>query len=272
MCGAAIVGVRAHAFVVAALISFVGASALAAPPPRVVASGGGGAAPRTPSAGPARTPPVARAAAPATTPRSAPAVAHASGDREALLRWLHGPEEHARGTTTLPARYRPSATPIGEGAFKRAYAVEGDPHAVVRVVADAPWPRFLEREHALLDKLAAHGVPVPRVLAIGEVDGRPADVVERFDLASKDPDFRASAQRLLATRTAKDDLLRIRRGFESGVAVDDLQLLVNHEGHVVVADPFAVVERRADPAAWASTVRENLVEIDALLALGGHPR
>jgi hypothetical protein len=146
----------------------------------------------------------------------------------------------------IPPQYTPSATVLSSGGHKDAYVAAGDPNAVVRVlqarVLQDPNKgniHILDEEHQQLRTLAQHGIPVVRVIAKGQVDGRPADVVERYTLSNKDAAFNTpEGRRILASSIG--DLTRIRDVLaRDGISVGDIQLLFK-EGHAVISDPLGV--------------------------------
>jgi hypothetical protein len=160
--------------------------------------------------------PAAPTVAPAVQPSPAAPVAQLSG---------------------IPPQYAPRATVLGSGGYKDAYVAAGDPKAVVRVLRNKS--NILDAEHQHLHTLAQHGIPVVRVIAKGQVNGHPADVVERYTLSSKDAALNTpEGRRILASSIG--DLTRIRDALaRNGITVTDPQLLFK-EGHAVISDPLGV--------------------------------
>ena len=186
---------------------------------------------------------------------------------------------------------------IADGsAQKQVYAVAGNANLVLRVLrpqvnsrvpsargkGQGAWQRkwILQQEHDDLANLRRNGFPVPDVVAKGYMFGRPADVMERFPLASKDTLAAGTGVRLPAGATgqaplwkqrpdvlnlrSRPDLLSIRRAIENGVAVHDLQLLLK-PGRVVVFDPAGLVTRTREPARYQRVAAQNLRLIDEML-------
>jgi hypothetical protein len=149
------------------------------------------------------------------------------------------------------------------------YFLETYRQALAREVFEGTDPRanFLRAEHAQYETLARFGVPVVRVLGEGLVDGQPADVVERFSFSDREPRFSVEAPAILATPTARADLLRMRDAIKAGVAVADFQFLLK-PGHIVVNDPLQVFVRDRDPHNYGLTAPGNLRRIDELLRMG----
>jgi hypothetical protein len=137
----------------------------------------------------------------------------------------------------IPPQYTPNSTLLGSGAYKNTYVAAGDPNAVVRVLKNNG--NTLDQEHQQLQTLAQHGIPVVRVIAQGQINGHPADVVERYTLSNRDAAFHTpEGRRILASSIG--DLTRIRDACaRDGVNIGDIQLLFK-EGHAVVSDPLGV--------------------------------
>ena len=175
--------------------------------------------------------------------------------------WVHN-------ACALPPQYALGAH-LGAGAYKDAYAAAGDPNAVVRVLKNNANANVLASEHTQLQTLAQRGVPVVRVLAEGEVNGKIADVVERYEISNRDPQWAQQGPRLVAS--ARDDLMRIRQGIlQGGVAIQDIQLLFK-QGHVVVSDPLGIILREQNAAAYNQLANGNAQFIDNLLRLAPQP-
>jgi hypothetical protein len=171
------------------------------------------------------------------------------------------PQPAPQGATTLGPKFALGAH-LGAGAYKDAYAAAGDPNAVVRVLKNNGNAQVLQTEQNDYGVLAQHGIPVPHIIAKGQINGHIADVIERFDISNRDPQFAAQAPKMLAG--AKADLLRIRQGVESGVAIGDLQFLFR-PGHAVVNDPLGIVLKEKDPARYTQMRTSNLQLIDSLI-------
>ena len=167
--------------------------------------------------------------------------------------------------TRIAGRYE-LLRPLGHGAMATVdlvHDVELDRQVALKRLAenlarDEELERRFLREARLAARLAHPNVV--RVFDVGEDDGRPfiaMEYVEGETLA----ELIARRGRLPAAEAARLGT-QMCAGLAAAHAVD---------GHVVVADPFSVVERKNDPGQWASVVRENLARVDELLALGGHP-
>lgn len=194
----------------------------------------------------------------------------------------------------------PPGAPIARGsAQKLVYAVDGRPDLVLRVLADAPagagmrgagqpaaaraW--LLAQEHDDLATLAAHGWPTLEVLATGHIDGRPADVVPRFTVGTKDAEH--GGVHVPRSRVGGAPAWRVHfpDGLDDGIQADlhalaahiahgpvaalDLQLLLRR-GRAVVFDPAGVVhadQRRAHHHARAKNLR-----VVGKLSFAGRPR
>jgi hypothetical protein len=164
---------------------------------------------------------------------------------------------------------------IGGGAYKDAYAAAGDPNAVVRVLKGTD-PHSLEvfrSEHEQYKTLARYGVPVPRIIAEGQVNGHYADVVERYSFSNRDAAlFQQQGPAILATPTAHADLLAIRQAITKGVVINDLQFLLK-PGHIVVNDPLGISTPEQHPGVVHNNNNNNnyqLQMVDGLIRQGGH--
>jgi len=118
-----------------------------------------------------------------------------------------------------------------------------------------------DREIAMLETLAAKGLPTAAVIGKTTVHGQPAIIFERCPGSSADIVRNQSVvdDRLL-NEASVASLSRIRAVMlETPVAVDRLNLLIRADGAFVLSDPGAVWEGRPPP-------QDQVALIDLLLA------
>jgi hypothetical protein len=147
---------------------------------------------------------------------------------------------------------------VGKGTFKEFYEVKGHPDLVLGVVVktfDAPLGGDeededtvhqlpLDKEKALLDRLARKGLPVAEILAWGTYGGKPAYVQKRFVTSDRAEDFFTKKRWELLNENTIADLEKIEKIFKKErIDVADLQFLVAADGHLAIADPMKIVRR-----------------------------
>ena len=134
------------------------------------------------------------------------------------------------------------AEKLGNGAYKDVYAVEGHPELALGILR-AQWQKqanVLEAEKAMLDKIAAAGVPTATVLEISTYNGQIAYLQKRFATANRAPDWNAKRWEVL-NQTSIDDVHRIEAALvQAHMNVSDAQFLVGADGHVVLNDPLGI--------------------------------
>lgn len=252
---------------------------------------------------------VARALAVAKGPVN---VGYVFSDVEHAVPELHTPQldrpmpEHLEGWARLASRlfaqrlrpeFPPGAVLSDGSAQKRVYTVEGNRDVLIRMMKDLPagpqrhvrqrgpameraW--LLIKEYNDLNFLRARGFPVLSIRSTGRLEGKPADVVERFDVASKDADvvdgkpirpasnmslgprWKRLAPELVNAQTDRD-LNQAFSAIERGVAIHDLQFLLK-EGRLVIFDPAAIVTREQQPESYARFREQNLRLLDEIAA------
>ena len=139
---------------------------------------------------------------------------------------------------------------LGTGWNKTAYALPGHPTKVARLLS-APSRKFpgmsawnpvrleiFAREHQALEKAKGLGLPVDPILEVGQLDGRPADIVPWALCSSRDlvhlrrdePEkYRRMAGFLFAGergRAIHTELLRIADLMEHGLTLPDFQVVL----------------------------------------------
>jgi len=144
------------------------------------------------------------------------------------------------------------------------FAVQGRDDIVIGILRNDD-VALLEAEIGLLNRLKAAGVPTVKVLGITTHDGRPAIVMERMVLGSKNVVNSKKGKveivgesELLNARSIKDLNLIKKRMQKAQIRVHDLQFLIGADGRVVVADPVDVLMDE-NPSAT------NLQTIDQLI-------
>jgi hypothetical protein len=118
-----------------------------------------------------------------------------------------------------------------------------------------------DREIAMLETLAARGLPTAAVVGKTMAHGQPAIIFERYSGSSADIVRNQSVvdDRLL-NKTSVVSLSRIRAVMlETPIAVGRLNLLIRSDGAVVLSDPGAVWEGRLPP-------QDQVALIDLLLS------
>ncbi|MGF6230374.1 hypothetical protein QFZ27_004329 [Inquilinus ginsengisoli] len=118
-----------------------------------------------------------------------------------------------------------------------------------------------DREIAMLETLAAKGLPTAAIVGKTTVHGQPAIIFERYSGSSANivRDRSVVDDRLLSEASVAS-LSRIRAlMLETPVAVDRLNLLIRADGAFVLSDPGAVWEGRRPP-------QDQVALIDLLLA------
>ncbi|TSD86076.1 hypothetical protein FFK22_024420 [Mycobacterium sp. KBS0706] len=118
-----------------------------------------------------------------------------------------------------------------------------------------------DREIAMLEALAAKGLPTAAVVGKTSVHGQPAIIFERYPGSSADiVRNRSVVDDRLLSEASVASLSRIRAVMlETPVAVDRLNLLIRADGAFVLSDPGAVWEGRPPP-------QDQVALIDLLLA------
>jgi hypothetical protein len=139
------------------------------------------------------------------------------------------------------------AEKLGNGAFKDVYAVEGHPELAIGILARNPgaWgnrPNLLNEEKAMLDRIAAAGVPTATILEISTYNGQKAYLQKRFATANRAPDYNTKRWEVL-NETSIEDCHKIEAALvRSHLVVNDAQFLIGADGHVVLNDPLNIVE------------------------------
>ena len=141
---------------------------------------------------------------------------------------------------------------IGEGKAKVAYEVPGHPGLALLVTKKASWRRsllfprrtVLRKEAALLDRIAAHGVPTARFREIGTYRGAPAALMDKHAVGSKP--LPTDGLKLMDRLNEKSlaDLADIRHRLVGRTYVADLHFLVKEDGSLIVSDPLFASKRR----------------------------
>lgn len=118
-----------------------------------------------------------------------------------------------------------------------------------------------DREIAMLETLAAKGLPTVAVVGKTTVHGQPAVIFERCSGSSADiVRNRSVVDDRLLNEASVANLSRIRAVMlETPIAVGRLNLLIRADGAVVLSDPEAVWEGRQPP-------QDQVALIDLLLA------
>jgi hypothetical protein len=141
----------------------------------------------------------------------------------------------------LSDRYK-IAEPLGVGAFKEVYAVEGHPELAIGILRPTAAARIdmLVREKATLERLAAAGVPTATVLEISTYQGRNAYLQKRFATGDRAPDWFTKRWEVL-NETSIEDCRKIQAALvAANMDVLDAQFLVGADGHIVVNDPITI--------------------------------
>ncbi len=138
------------------------------------------------------------------------------------------------------------AEKLGNGAFKDVYAVEGRPDLAIGIFErnqNGGWgnkTNLLEEEKAMLDRIAAVGVPTAIVLEISTYDGKKAYLQKRFATANRAPDWGTKRWEVL-NETSIEDCHKIEAALVAAhMNVSDAQFLVGSDGHVVLNDPLSI--------------------------------
>jgi hypothetical protein len=177
----------------------------------------------------------------------------------------------ARAQDALDDRYKPTSEVLGAGDYKVAFGVEGHPDLVVAIAKyDDASSTFMKeklaKEKADLETLERAHVYVTKVVAVGTIGGKAAIVMKRYASGTKAPDWSESRWSLL-NETSVLELKKIERALlASGLEIQDLQFLVDPEGHVVVADPEAVGEHVASPSDVKHVIDAHIREAEAAIA------
>jgi len=118
-----------------------------------------------------------------------------------------------------------------------------------------------DREIAMLEALAARGLPTAAVVGKTTVHGQPAIIFERYPGSSADiVRNRSVVDDRLLSEASVASLSRIRAVMlETPVAVGRLNFLIRADGAFVLSDPGAVWEGRPPP-------QDQVALIDLLLA------
>jgi hypothetical protein len=177
------------------------------------------------------------------------------------------------GTTTSNAQTGNVKTPnnisrsdlgnlLGRGGNKDVYAL-GENQAV-GVLRNGTNPKVISDEIDMLNKLSDAGIPTVNPRAVS-VDGTPGMQMDRFAQGSKDVvrlvdgKVRIVGDSPLLNQQSVNDLQAIRDTMVNDkIQINDLQFLIDKDGHVVVADPLAV-NFNTDPS------KNNLRMIDLLI-------
>ncbi|MCA9202349.1 MAG: RHS repeat-associated core domain-containing protein, partial [Planctomycetales bacterium] len=155
---------------------------------------------------------------------------------------------------------------IGQGAIKAVFEVEGAPDKVMLVSKfddPAEFARVVKQESAVLQDLASKGLPVAEFEQI-TVNGRLALLQKRFVANSKDI-VRGKVDPGLLNQNTLDDLGKIRTTLQQqGIAVEDLQFLIDADGRVVIADPGEILSRLRQNGTLTNTAQLNEIHISQL--------
>ena len=155
---------------------------------------------------------------------------------------------------------------LGSGEMKDGYAL-GE-NQVVTMVKPGGNPDVIRQELDLLAQIRDKGYPTVDA-KLATVDGQPAILMDRYALDSKkivdrrglEPYIKGDSPYLNERSVA--DLQRIRELNDKGPVILDLQFLIGKDGHVVVADPKAIMSE-ANPAI-GQVRRYNAKVIDLLI-------
>jgi hypothetical protein len=133
---------------------------------------------------------------------------------------------------------------------------------------------MLKKELDSLATLDYLGLPVPEIVGKTVIDGKPAYIMKKYVQGSKDI-CRTVGQEVVAVgsgtsphlnQNSIQDLKAIKFQLkDKNLSVNDLQFLIDSDGHVYIADPAGVV-RNTTPTST------NIDTIDFLIrAAGGTP-
>jgi hypothetical protein len=195
----------------------------------------------------------------------------------------------------LDAKFPAAALLSDDGWNKQVFEVKGRGDVVLRVLRErvrddkekrGPWdPKrvadFNKERTGLKTLEREYGIPAMEIIEAGTYQGRPADVVRRYDLflvarwwddANERKKLDRMAERLFGTMPNNDYALRtlknMQRAFQSGLVVNDFQLALR-PGRIGLAD---IGEFVRDPAAkkekdpfWRDCAREQEALVNGLL-------
>jgi hypothetical protein len=196
----------------------------------------------------------------------ADAAARKAGGRALTLRF--GRPKPAGSASRVPAaEFKQSDLRyLGSGEKKNGYAL-GE-NQVVTMMKPGGNPAEIYQELDLLAQIRNQGYPTVDARLV-TVDGQPAILMDRYALDSKKivdrsgrkPYIKGDSPYLNERSVA--DLQRIRELNNKGSVILDLQFLIGKDGHVVVADPKAIMSE-ANPL-WATVKKYNDQAIELLI-------
>ena len=117
----------------------------------------------------------------------------------------------------------------GRDVVVRALRFRADARTGTLALRDPTSVKRLSRlwqEYAAMEGLRAHDMPVAPLLAIGSLQGMPADACLRYVTTTRDREKVEQEAESLFDEAALADLHQVRRLFESGVVVSDFQALL----------------------------------------------
>ncbi len=162
------------------------------------------------------------------------------------------------------AEFKPG-TKLGSGGSKEVFTVEGHDDLVVGILYPGRPANVIKTEMAILRQLKAEGLATVEIVGETTCDGRPALVMHRYAEGSKNvvalvgDKIRRTGESLLLNQQSIADLKSIRSIMETRpIWINDLQFLIASDGHVVIADPLAIVVGKAPS-------KNNLRMIDLLI-------
>jgi hypothetical protein len=161
---------------------------------------------------------------------------------------------------------------INDGGRKTIHAYGGTNTFVVAVAKEYRFAEDLLKELDLLGKLESMRFPVPTIKGTLEFQGKPAYIMQKYAQGSKDvvrtvngnPKIIGSSAYL--NQTSIQDLKAIKQMMmDKKVKIDDLQFLINYDGHIVIADPIDVIIGHEPSTINIRTINKLIV------AAGGTP-
>jgi hypothetical protein len=148
---------------------------------------------------------------------------------------------------------------LGKGTFKTAYSVVGRPDLVLALVSrsdpfERDWQtlpirksraqlaRLFHDERRLLDRFSSLGVGTITYLKVGTHQGRPAALMPRYALSSRD--FHHPLRSRLLDETTFEHARQVRHALAwNDILIFDSQYFIDSAGRLLLADPFALFHR-----------------------------
>ena len=140
--------------------------------------------------------------------------------------------------------------PFADGGNKDVYNIQGQDDRVIAILRTGEM-EVLNEEIKVLQRIEAQGLQTLEVLGTTTHSGRPAIIMKKYAKGSKDivvsegarPQRVGNADDIrFLNQNSENDLNRILSILQrKQIYIDDLQFLIDNDGHVYIADPIDII-------------------------------